>query len=157
MSNIPTFDDLRAGKATLTVENSKGEHVTFKVTAPAKGNSIDRDAKIRFVSAMVGSDNECSYKYVGILTDKGIKFTRGSKLTMADKKVQVIDWAIRRCVAQELPEGYRIRHNGHCLRCGRKLTNPDSLDIMYGPECAGKVTKSKPVTEDDNIVNVDPY
>lgn len=137
---IPTLNDLRAGKTILTVENPKGEHVTFRITAPAKGNKIDRNAVVRFVSIMTGSDNESHYAYAGLLTDEGIRSTKGSKLPSTDRKVAAAAWAIRQCIkGAELPEGYRIRHSGCCLRCGHTLTNPDSLDIMYGPECAGKV------------------
>jgi hypothetical protein len=133
--------DLRAGKAILTVENGQGDHVTFRVTAPSKGNSIDRSATVRFVGVMTGTDNEAHYAYVGLLGDDGsIRPTKGSRLPMDDQRVRVTAWAIRKCMeGNGLPEGYKIRHSGCCLRCGRTLTNPESLDTMYGPECSGKV------------------
>ncbi len=31
--------------------------------------------------------------------------------------------------------GVEYRFAQRCLRCGRELTNPDSLDSGYGPEC----------------------
>ena len=138
---LPSMRDIRAGKAVLTVENAKGEHVTFRVTAPAKGNKIDRGAAVRFLAVMTGTDNEAHYSYVGLVGEDGeIRQTKGSKLPMEDMKVRVAQWAIRKCAeGKALPEGYRIRHSGCCLRCGRTLTNPESLDVMYGPECAGKM------------------
>jgi hypothetical protein len=139
-ATLPRMRDLRAGRAIVTVENGKGDHVTFRVTAPGRGTHIDREAPVRFVGVMVGTDNEAHYAYVGLLGDDGsIRPTKGSKLPMDDQRVRVVAWAIRKCVEGELPAGYRIRHAGCCLRCGRTLTNPDSLDIMYGPECAGKM------------------
>ena len=136
---LPTFDQIRAGKATLTVENPQGDHVTFMVVAPGRGNSLKREEKIRFVKVMTGSDNDAHYTYVGILNPtEGVKLTKASKL-VGDNRVSVVAWAIRCIVRGSLPEGYQIRHAGACLRCGRKLTNPESLDVMFGPECAGKV------------------
>jgi hypothetical protein len=143
-NNIPNFSDLRAGSAVVTVDNGKGEHVTFKVSAPRKGNQIDHSANVRFVSIMLGSDND-TFKYVGVLTQSGIKVTKASKLPANHKRVVVAAWAVRACVTQTLPAGYSIRHEGTCLRCGRKLTNPDSINTMYGPECANRINISKPV------------
>lgn len=138
---LPTVADLMAGRAVLTVDNGRGEHVTFRIAAPAKGNKIDRSASIRFVSIMTGSDNEVHYTYAGLLDlTFGIRRTTGSKMPHGDRRMTIAAWAIRQCVnGNVLPEGYQIRHSGCCLRCGRTLTNPESLDVMYGPECAGKM------------------
>jgi hypothetical protein len=32
----------------------------------------------------------------------------------------------------------------HCLRCERELTDPESIERGYGPDCYGEVTGSRP-------------
>jgi hypothetical protein len=130
-----------AGKAILTVENPEGDHVTFRIAAPSEGNKINRESPVRFVGVMTGSDNEAHYSYIGML-DKvnGVKPTKASKIPLDDVRAAAAAWAIRQCIkGATIPPGYKIRHSGCCLRCGRTLTNPDSLDVMYGPECAEKI------------------
>jgi hypothetical protein len=39
----------------------------------------------------------------------------------------------------DLPESLEIWHEGSCLRCGRKLTVPESIESGYGPECIKSV------------------
>ncbi len=57
------------------------------------------------------------------------------------KSIQVLLWAIDRMQAHdgELPDGYRVFHLGRCLRCGRDLTDPESVQRGIGPECARRV------------------
>lgn len=33
----------------------------------------------------------------------------------------------------------------HCRRCGRDLTDPESIERGYGPDCWGEATRSEPV------------
>jgi len=149
-ATLPTLADIRAGKAELTVSNGKGEHVTFRITAPSKttardGRTIDRETNVRFVSVMTGSEDAGSYSYVGMLdTTKGIKPTKGSKLPLSDRRVAAVAWVIRQVAsAATIPAGYSLAHAGKCLCCGRKLTNPDSIESGIGPECRKKENQSK--------------
>ena len=128
-------DYVMAGAAIMTVENDSGEHFTYRVEKK-KAEKNYPDAW--FVRVMTGSDNLTHYQYLGILeTDYGkVRLTRASKFLPEDKQTRVIQWALGKIWSQgDLPVGYQIRHNGHCSRCGRVLTNPESLDTGIGPEC----------------------
>ena len=35
----------------------------------------------------------------------------------------------------KIQKNLKIRHEGRCGRCNRKLTTPDSIDSCFGPEC----------------------
>src|SRR5690606_40655657 len=37
-----------------------------------------------------------------------------------------------------------VRESRYCLRCDREITNPASILVGYGPECARKLLKSPP-------------
>jgi hypothetical protein len=147
-----TKDFFLGGNATFTVENGKGTHYTFKVRKPKSDSPY-------FVSLMTGPDNENSFTYMGLLVERPIieqvtgpnggiatkdtgrkyptvKLTGKSKYTIDSQPVKVAQWAFNVVWNQKtLPVGYQIRHEGRCGCCGRKLTEPTSLDCGIGPEC----------------------
>lgn len=123
------------GNATFTVDNGKGEHYTFKIVEPKRGDFVPNT---RFVKYLTGPDNESSYTYLGKFNmhDGTVALTKGSKLTDDSKPVKVIRWAMKHVFGdRQLPDGYQIRHAGKCGCCGRTLTEPLSLTIGIGPEC----------------------
>lgn len=38
------------------------------------------------------------------------------------------------------PSGVEVRHDGRCSRCGRALTDPESIDVGMGPICRAKAS-----------------
>ncbi len=124
-------DFILGGNATFTVQNNKGVHYTFKARQPKPEMPF-------FLSLLTGPDNETSYTYMGTIGAKtgDVYLTAKSKYSNDSLPVRVARFALR-CVwgVQTLPEGYQIRHEGKCGRCGRKLTTPESLDRGIGPEC----------------------
>jgi hypothetical protein len=55
------------------------------------------------------------------------------------KSIAVITWLLHALAKGPLPEGYEIRHQGQCCRCGSPLDVPASIDRGLGPVCASKV------------------
>lgn len=129
------------GNAVFTVGNGRGAHCTFRIRKPNERAPF-------FVKLLTGQDNTNDYTYIGIyqppFNDAPItqgyvplKLTKGSKLSEFSTPVKVFNWAVRLIfLGQQLPEGYTIRHEGRCCRCGRLLTTPESIQRGIGPECA---------------------
>jgi hypothetical protein len=120
------------GNATFTVQSGKtGRHMTFKIKQP--------DERAPFlVSAMTGTDNESHFSYMGKLDTHTGSFTptKGTKLGSESEQWKVAEWALRQVWNnRELSGGTKISHAGKCGCCGRKLTNPESLETGIGPEC----------------------
>lgn len=132
-----------AGKAIFTVSNNKGEWYTFRVKhKEAEG----RFQEAWFVSLLTGPDNTASYTYLGMLSPQAldasqrVRLTAKSKYSESSKPVQVLRWALHLVwTGGTFPEGYAIKHEGRCGRCGRLLTVPESIDRGIGPECYGKM------------------
>ena len=124
-----TMQFVLGGKAIFTIDNGKGKHYTF---------SVKRKENRWFVSLLTGPDNSNDFTYIGMLNERGNFFlTKASKMTLDSVPVKVFSWSIKVMQGEStLPEGYSIRHEGKCCRCGRRLTNPESLDTGIGPECA---------------------
>ena len=134
-----TAEFIKAGKAVFTVSNNKGEHYTFKVCKVKTGYLTQYFVKLR-----TGED----YTYMGMMkSNPSPTFihpyaipTKASKMKADSKPFMVFNWAI--CVifnSKELPAGYAIQHEGKCGKCGRPLTNPQSIETGLGPVCSGKL------------------
>ena len=122
------------GNATFTVENGKGTHYTFKIRQPKK----DWANIPFFASLLTGPDNENSYSYLGMVNPENgmVTLTKASRMTADSLPVKVLSWALKHALTdRQLPDGYNMRHEGKCGCCGRKLTEPTSLDRGIGPEC----------------------
>ena len=133
---IKTF--LLAGKAVLTVENTATNvRFTYKVRK-AKTNP-KFPGETWFVSVLTGSNNEADYSSLGMLKNGGFRSYNGTGVAPAAKSYVAFRWLWSRVAeGKTLPETVVVRHEGHCCRCGRLLTVPESLDrgAGIGPECA---------------------
>lgn len=135
-----TRDFLLAGRAEFTVSNPKGEHYTVKVAQPK--NSDARGQKPYFVSIKDSSHPRAKwgYCYAGILNthNNTVARTFKSVYDVNDLKFKVAAWAIKTVLENlPLPDGYSIKHVGKCGKCGKKLTDPESIDRGLGPVCVG--------------------
>ena len=123
------------GNATFTVESGKtGRHMTFKIRQPDERSPF-------FVSAMTGSDNERSFTYMGKLDAMTgvIVPTKGTKIGTETEQWKVATWALNKVWTGAPVLNAKIRHEGRCGCCGRKLTEPRSLEVGLGPDCRKKL------------------
>ena len=75
---------VRAGKATITVANGKGEHYTFQVNKkePQIASKWAQFGPSWFVALLTGPNNNMDYTYMGMLSE-GL-YGNGSKLKTVD-------------------------------------------------------------------------
>ena len=135
--NAATRQFILAGHATFTVNNDKGQHYTYLVR---KREGTEIFPETFFVACLSGG-----YRYLGVLAPNDGRLVHAaykSPLPPTHEAVTVLRWALRlvwREAWHKLPEGYGIVHEGHCGKCGRKLTRPDSIDNGIGPECMARM------------------
>jgi len=128
-----------AGRALFTVSNPSGEHFTFRVKGAESEWPIGsgRVSKSYFVSVKAPG-GVYPYRYIGLLNAKtgDIKCTTKSSYTPGDQMYKVAAWACKSVLnAKMIPDGYHIEHAGRCGKCGRTLTDPESIQRGIGPEC----------------------
>ena len=119
--NIRAF--LLAGKATFTLKNSETKkRFTFKVR---RANYEDLSSPF-FVSAMTGTDNEKSFRFIGTIflsPNLIFKYSAKSKLARDEQVVKVFDWFfVKLILTKSIPDIVEFWHSGRCGCCGRKLT-----------------------------------
>jgi hypothetical protein len=95
-----------------------------------------------FVSLLTGPDNWSNYAYMGLLDAQTgvVRLTAKSKYKSTTPPYRILNGILERIWNdREHPNGFELRHEGKCGRCGRKLTVPESIDRGIGPECWGKM------------------
>lgn len=122
-----------------TVESTAtGAHRTFWIETQAADAEFAPGK--RLISLLTGSQNDdpdC-YTSFGFVDDEGIHVFP-SKLAHGARWAQFADmvWtlALDGAFSRWAAKGYRILIEGHCVRCGRVLTDPTSIKTGIGPVC----------------------
>lgn len=145
--------------AFFTLHNTRDNtHVTYRTRREIReweGKTYEN----LLVEVMDGTDNVGHYRAIGTLSEKGwfkpynLKHGRKGMAKIEEVKVRqnIFAWfAKRRWQATEakiikpMPPTFLFKGDGCCSRCGRKLTNPDSLATLQnigkflGPVCMKK-------------------
>lgn len=125
-----------AGKAIITcVSERTGKHITFRIRSKADRMRITR----WFVRADIGNTS----RYITWLLKDA---ATGLILVQASPGYDALRDAYNGfCFitkhllnGNHLPPQMKIYHHNTCGRCGRVLTNPQSIQSGIGPECAMK-------------------
>lgn len=119
-----------AGNARLTiVSKATGNRFSYRLRATDDGKGF-------FVGVMTGTDNENAYTYLGFIRDRQFRRTAKSRITedAPSHKAFAFFWR-HLCERNHVHEGLEVWHEGHCGRCGRTLTVPESIERGIGPEC----------------------
>ena len=124
------------GHAIFTLTSRKtGARFTYRVT---KGEPRGNQTAPYFVGVLAGPDNYHDYSYLGLLTSDGrLIQTQGSRISFDAPSAKAFQWLLK-CIDSGSVESVKFQHEGSCARCGRKLTVPSSIEIGFGPVCAGK-------------------
>lgn len=138
-----TTNDNQIQNGIWTIENKvKGTHRTFKIHTARSG----RFGQKRFVSLLIGSDNENCYEGFAFVEESG-KTIRvwnrhainadGSKSDFAKFAEILTDLFVND--GKKFGKFCELKGSTTCLRCNRALTVPSSIDNRYGKECAKKM------------------
>lgn len=131
---------LFAGRAKFTlVSSATGARFTYNVR---KADTNKEDSPW-FVSVLSGPNNQEDYSYMGcIFPDKPgrVIHTRKSRVGPEAPSAKVFAWYLAKIsTGCEHSSKVEFWHSGSCGRCGRELTDPESIETGLGPVCAGKV------------------
>ena len=128
---------------TFTILNPRtGEHRTFKVKTPREGSNFHGK---KIVSLLTGADNENAYTGFGFIETLGegivIKLWRKHEGTTFEKHAKLLTNIINLGAESWFVKvaGLQVKSSGACAICGRKLTEPTSIDRGIGPECFEKM------------------
>lgn len=118
-----------AGRATFTLKSLKtGEHLTFKLLKSRQHIDLfwldnlngDGIAKLK-----INPDRDPPFEH----------YQRRAGLRSNLKYAQAFEWFLNHLESKQV----EFYHLGKCGRCGRALTDPNSIKLGIGPECANKM------------------
>ena len=117
-----------AGNARLTLLSTKtGVRFTYRVRAKES---------LFFVAVLTGSDNESDYTFLGtIFADRVYRHGRRSTIGFDAPSEKAFTYFWANVMRGRLPEQLEVWHEGSCGRCGRPLTDPESIARGIGPVC----------------------
>ena len=124
------------GSAVFTLVSKKtGTRFTYRVS-----KAKDKDDMF-FASTLSGPDNLSDYSYIGFIRTSGNfpgLLTSGAKGKMGTPSYSALAWFLNQLAKADLPDTVEMWHEGRCMKCARRLTDPASIKRGLGPECAGK-------------------
>jgi hypothetical protein len=135
---------LFGGEAIFTLVSKKtGERKTFRVERAADADKPSDAFQRWFVSLLVGPENTTDYRYLGLVFQthtKGLAFKVKNQGGFVEA-CQSISWLLRKLESNDqasFDAQAEFWHAGYCSRCGRLLTDPESIACGLGPVCREK-------------------
>lgn len=134
-SRADALQYILGGDATFTVvSKATGTRFTYRV---AKGKADDAP---HFVSVLVGSDNTTDYLFLGTIFERRA-YRRGwkSPIPFEAPSQKAFWWLWTKALGENKTFAQcEFWHHGSCSRCGRCLTDPESIKRGLGPVCYEK-------------------
>lgn len=134
LTNDTALPYLLAGNAIVTITSTRtGVHYTYRIHQPD-------DTSPHFVSVLTGPNNTSDYAFIGTIFDRSVyRHGKKSHISAAAPSAIAFSWAWKHIVACRIPDSLVIQHSNTCGRCGRTLTDPDSLALGLGPICRAAI------------------
>jgi hypothetical protein len=128
---IKTF--VFAGNAVFTLVSKKtGQRFTFRVR---KSDTEAKNGPERFwVDLLTGPNNASDFTYIAWLRSGIVHQKRSNEKNPFSYKA--IAWFLTQ-IWYDVPclDKVEFHHEGRCGKCGRPLTDPESIQVGLGPIC----------------------
>lgn len=124
------LDYILGGKAEFTLLQEGSSEMKYKVMA-----NVNRSCYFLYTENI----NDRNIKYQGYFLKKDMSFHKGKNVSEAGLNVKAINaflWLLSH--HKKMPSIVHVYHNGKCSRCGKKLTDAESLRTGLGPTCRRK-------------------
>jgi hypothetical protein len=156
ISHDRALEFIRAGKAIMTIESKRTQkHFTFKFNTP-KDLDPEKDGLKNWkdipvwVRLLTGPNNDDrgNYTFIGTIFGKRYFHSKKTKISDEATAIKALVYWFNSVVAKkkENLELIQLYHEGRCMKCGRKLTTPDSIERGIGPVCDDAIERQKTIT-----------
>lgn len=132
---------LLAGNCSTRITNTiTMNSFDYDIKAPDLQSLEKPGNKLYYLKTKYATDNFMCYAGCLIVNSDftNFTFTPGKKgvLKENDIRVKSLLWVLRN--ADRIPQSVQIEHFGKCSRCGKKLTDAESIERGLGPTCYSK-------------------
>lgn len=127
LSSEQSLDFIMGGRSIFTtVNNQTNNRFTFKVNKADKGD-------IYFVSVLTQPN---MFEFIGSFYPTTlVKISPKSRISEQSTSYKVFNYILNHLRNSDLPNQVEIWHEGRCAKCGRSLTDPESIKTGWGPYC----------------------
>lgn len=121
------------GNAIVTLTSPTGVHYTYYIRAPWQDDKEEFTKDVRFVYAL-GAEQK--WFYIGGLYKNGTSFrsTKNSTVSGRSPVFKGVVYLVK-MMNRDFDTPMIVQHEGCCSRCGRRLTDPISIERGIGPKC----------------------
>jgi len=125
-----------AGNSEFSLQNENSKrHYTYKIKSVKKNNS--KTSKRYFVNVAFGY---MEFTYAGLLIIEGnkVSYSKGNSGNVSESAESIVGlfWLLNILLnGKNVPDAMGVYHFGKCGKCGRPLTDPESIKIGLGPYC----------------------
>jgi hypothetical protein len=121
-----SLEFILGGRAIFTALNTEtGNRFTFKVNKGKKD--------IYFVNVLTGPN---IFEFIGTFTSNtNFKVGQKSRISEQSTSYKVFYYILNHLRKGDLLPQVEIWHEGKCAKCGRSLTDPESIKTGWGPYC----------------------
>lgn len=133
-----TMENIVFGGNSAFTLKGKSSRFTYKVKTP-KGKQAPF-----FVKVLTGSNNDSDYSFAGTVfeTERGRTELKAGRKGMSKDAPSVVAFQWFKRVLEgtgDFPSSFEFWNSDNCGRCGRKLTDPESIEAGIGPHCRSKM------------------
>lgn len=124
------YNYMTGGHAVATLKSCTGKHYTYRFQAP-DGRKPGDD--VLFIYVLIDGS---LWNYVGMYRNRDFKLTQKSRYDRTSPIVRGVCFILKMMLLSGFTDDrVELYHEGVCSRCGRPLTNPESIEIGIGPKC----------------------
>jgi hypothetical protein len=126
-----------AGKAHVTfVSLRTGARFTYRIELAEKRPGDTRPPP-HFVSLLNGPSNTDDYVCLGTIFASKVYVHNSKKSRVAPDapSAKAFAWTWKHLSGGLMPAECEVWHDGHCSKCRRLLTDPESVAVGVGPVC----------------------
>lgn len=137
---------LLGGRCACVIMNENtGNRFEYYINKPKNENpKFNKDGfKTYFISIRIGKSLEYAGHMSVNIEEGKMKYFQGRKGAVSGDNQAVKALMYVMTHTNCMPECVKVMHLGKCGRCGRKLTDPESIQRGLGPTCASKIGVSK--------------
>ena len=128
-----------------TFVSPTGQHRTVDIRTAGERSKLKGK---RVIALLTGPDNTSDFTGFGFVEGERIIVWRSKRGTDGPSAYEKLATLIEQIIARE--QGHPVENEpewvpqfehlveGRCIRCNRKLTNPESVKSGIGPECASR-------------------
>ena len=145
ISNDKALEFMLAGCSEFIMKSGKtGHKLRYKLDKKLSTQMKNSDGSLGgdYIYWLNTAESNGTFVYAGVLffdnKTKQFKFGKGARgnLNYNDVRVKSILYVLNRLYKGETSVNVEIYHVGKCGRCGKRLTDPESIERGLGPMCA---------------------